>query len=383
MLRDPEQPVLVLQPMVDLARGVVAGYEALARFDSAPYRSPDQWFAAAGRLGCGSDLEARVLQRALHLRDSLPPGCFLSVNVSPQLLPAEPLQRVLGGADLHRLVLELTEHVHYDFAGLQGTLRRARAAGALVALDDAGSGYSGLQQLLAVRPDIVKLDRSLVAGLDSDEAKLALVEMLGSFAGSLDAWVVAEGVETEGELVALSRLGVPLAQGWFFGQAAAPWPQVGSDTAALVRHVRSRAQRHEQVAGLLEPVPAMEFAPPARPGSPAAGSPGAPRLSLPDAPVGQAVPVVDSRRCPWALLLPLLRHDEAPGHRLVVDLLRATPATGVAELARRVLARPPSGRFDPVVCTDDEGRYLGLVRVERLLSRLVEFSAGPEQPMPS
>lgn len=221
VLADPGQPRLVFQPIVDLARGVVTGYECLARFDSEPYRTPDQWFAAAWRLDRGAELEALVVQRALAARDRLPPGTFLTVNITPSALQRDAVRRVVAGRDLRRLVLELTEHDAFgDEDALRDALAGLRAQGALVALDDAGSGYAGLQQLLAVRPDIVKLDRSLVQDVDQDEAKLALVEMVGVLSGRLDAWLLAEGIETAAELEVFQRLGVPLGQGWHLGVPA-------------------------------------------------------------------------------------------------------------------------------------------------------------------
>ena len=147
------------------------------------------------------------------------------------------------------------------------SIARLRNAGAMIALDDAGSGYSGLQQLLALRPEIVKLDRGLVTGVDTDEAKLALVRMLGEVAGQLDAWVLAEGVETEGEFAAFARLGVPLAQGWLFGRPAAPWVDLSEEGRAALRVGAGGLHRQPgpdpertTVAGLVEQVPNLAVA---------------------------------------------------------------------------------------------------------------------------
>ena len=370
ILDDPRQPRLVFQPIVDLARGVAAGYETLARFDGTPYRSPDQWFAAAARLGYASQLEARVLERALDVLDQLPPGTFLTVNISPNLLGSDSVKDALAGRNLHRLVLELTEHVAFgDDDELAGQLRRVRRQGALIALDDAGSGYSGLQQLLSVRPDIVKLDRALVADADQDEAKLALAEMLGAFAGQLDAWLLAEGLETDGELEAMIRLGVPLGQGYLLGRPAADLDPLPPALAHRIRRLSQRSRAREDVGGLLEAGTTVT------PDAIAAAD------RLPSGavllPGEAAVPlaVVRPDGCPDGLLLPMARQDDPPGAFLhVMDVTAALATTGVAELARRAVARPPSRRFDPVVCTDVEGRYVGIVRVERLITRLCDSS---------
>jgi EAL domain-containing protein (putative c-di-GMP-specific phosphodiesterase class I) len=89
---------LAFQPVADLQRGTVAGYEALSRFAGPPDAGPDVWFEAAGRLGLGAELDARVLERVVGLRPELPPNCFLTVNLDPNHLVTEPVQRALAAA---------------------------------------------------------------------------------------------------------------------------------------------------------------------------------------------------------------------------------------------------------------------------------------------
>jgi EAL domain-containing protein (putative c-di-GMP-specific phosphodiesterase class I) len=212
LLADPDDLTLVFQPIVDLANAGVAGYEALSRFPGTA--TPDVWFAAAAEAGLGAELEALAIAKALDAMADLPAGAFLTLNVSPHLLGSPPVQRALAGRpDLHRVVVELTEHAPVDDLD---TLRRQidalRARGALIALDDAGSGRSGLQQLAALRPQIIKLDRTLIAGAGTDPVRTALAEMLGGFADRIGARLLAEGLETPAELAAFARLGVPLAR---------------------------------------------------------------------------------------------------------------------------------------------------------------------------
>lgn len=211
LLADPDDLTMVFQPIVDLAAARTAGYEALARFPGTA--GPDVWFAAAADCGLAAELEALAVAKALAAVPLLPDDTFLSVNVSPHLLGSGPVQDALAARpDLRRVVVELTEHTPVDdLDALRRQTRALRARGALVALDDAGSGYSGLQQVAVVRPQIVKLDRALVTGVDTDPVRAALTEMVGEFAGRLDAWLLAEGVETTAELAALVRFGVPLA----------------------------------------------------------------------------------------------------------------------------------------------------------------------------
>ena len=211
----------VYQPIVDLASGTIAGYEALIRFVGYPVRSPVPWLRAAGARRRGAELQAAALRAALDHRGALPGGCFLSVNVAPGVLHHRAIREVWADeGDLHGLIVELTEPVA-DYASLEPDLDRLRSAGALIAVDDAG--YHGLTQLSALRPTLIKLDRALVADIDTDEAKRALVETIGTIAARMDARLVAEGVERQGELDTLAALPVPLAQGYHLGRPARPW----------------------------------------------------------------------------------------------------------------------------------------------------------------
>jgi EAL domain-containing protein (putative c-di-GMP-specific phosphodiesterase class I) len=352
VLADPDGLLrLVFQPIVSLQDAVVVGYEALARFDGPPGLTPDRWFGAADRLGRGAELEALVVRRCLALRSTLPPNCFLTVNVSPHLLTRPALRDpLLATRDLRPLILELTEHQAVTDLGPLLQLRDALVErGALVALDDAGSGYSGLQQMAQIRPNLIKLDRALVDGADRDEVKLALAELLGEFAGRLDAWLLAEGIETWEEVRAFQRLRVPLGQGYLLGRPAEPWAQLPAATVARLRLGAARASLVEHVASLVEPVPA-------------AGEPLA---------AGQVGLQFDGRDRPAGLLLP-----DAGAHRTVPVSLRVQASVGVVELARRIAARPAERRFDPVVCVDEVGRAVGVVRVERVILRLAELNDG-------
>jgi len=211
------------QPVLELATGRVSGFEALARFHVEPPRGPDEWFAQAHRVGLGAELEAAALRAALAVPDR-PAGTFLSLNVSPRAL-AQPLVQAELPADLSTIVIELTEHELFGAEDeLAARLAELRARGARIALDDAGAGYAGLQQLIAVAPDILKLDRSLVHGANADPAKLALLEAMISFASSTGAAVCGEGVEDLDDLRALADLDATYAQGYALARPAPPWP---------------------------------------------------------------------------------------------------------------------------------------------------------------
>jgi diguanylate cyclase (GGDEF)-like protein len=234
------------QPVMELATGRVAGYEALARF-AAPFERPPQlWFAQAHRCGLGAVLEARALEVALAAAER-PAGTFLALNVSPAAL----LSAEVGAAlpqELDGIVIELTEHEVFDEDGaLELALTALRARGARIALDDAGAGYAGLQQLIRIRPDIVKVDRSLVAGIHADPSKLALLEALAYFATTTGAAVCAEGIEELAELRALAGLDVTYAQGYALARPGAAWPRIPTAVAA---EAAAAAHHGMRIAGM-------------------------------------------------------------------------------------------------------------------------------------
>ena len=127
------------QPIIDTARGTVAGYESLARFGGPQDATPDCWFALAHAAGVGEELEARALQTALEARSALPPNCFLSVNVGPQALLSEPVAAVFAEAgDLRGVVVEITEQTAVDNAAKQQWLAKTKCRTAYAMADCSG-----------------------------------------------------------------------------------------------------------------------------------------------------------------------------------------------------------------------------------------------------
>ncbi|MEA2421916.1 MAG: hypothetical protein QOF55_1015, partial [Thermoleophilaceae bacterium] len=222
----------VFQPIVELATGRVAGYEALTRFTSAePARSPDLWFAQARRCGLGAALEAKALATSLAVRGR-PAGTFLSLNVSPAALLSPEVQAVLPD-DLSEIVIELTEdEVFSTGIPLDAKLSALRDRGARIAVDDAGAGYAGLQQVVRVAPEILKIDRSLITGIDVDASKMALLEALARFASTTGAAVCGEGIESLDELRVLRSHDITYGQGFVLGRPGPAWPPVDTEMAS-------------------------------------------------------------------------------------------------------------------------------------------------------
>ena len=216
----------VLQPIVDLNDGHRVGAEALARFGGREQRSPDVIFGEALAVGLGVELELAALETGLTALGHLPPGSYLSLNVSPSTVLSARLAQVLDGAEASRIVLELTEHAEVaDYDVLTRALDMLRRRGVRLAVDDAGAGFASLRHIVRLSPDFIKLDVSLTRGIDIDPVRQSLAAALVSFARDTGPVVVAEGIETEAELEALRHLGVPLGQGFHLGRPV-PVPAV-------------------------------------------------------------------------------------------------------------------------------------------------------------
>lgn len=208
---------VVLQPICELLDGQPVGYEALSRF--AAGRSPDRWFADAAEVGLGLELECVAIRAATAMLPLLPDALSLSINASPETVMSGALDALLDVDTPHRLVLELTEHATFDdYDTLCARIASLRARGIRLAIDDAGAGFSGLQHILKLRPDLIKLDLTLIRDIDTDPAKRALASAMQSFARQTGATLIAEGVETPGERSTLISLGLRRGQGYLLGR---------------------------------------------------------------------------------------------------------------------------------------------------------------------
>jgi diguanylate cyclase (GGDEF)-like protein/PAS domain S-box-containing protein len=233
----------VFQPLVDLRTGLVAGYEALSRF-AGSRRPPNAWFAQAHRCGLGIELEM-VAARAQLDAPGRPPGTRISINLSPSAMLSAEAEQLLSG-DLSRVVLEVTEdELMAEGGALEERLAELRRRGARLAVDDIGAGYAGLKQVMRLKPDVLKLDRSLVAGVASDPAKGAMVDALVRYSRRIGADVCAEGVETLEDLEALADLDVTYGQGFVLAEPAAPWAGVDPAAVAVCRSALNAVIRHD------------------------------------------------------------------------------------------------------------------------------------------
>ncbi len=206
----------VFQPVVRLEGREVIGYEALTRFTDGS--SPVQRFAEAEGAGLAVELERAAVTSAMAAASRLPDGPWLSINLSPAVLPELRQLTALAVTPERPLVIEITERMAIEDYGAARRLLRRHLPYARIAVDDAGAGFASLRHIAELRPQIVKLDMQLVRNVHRDPAREALVAGMVHFAAESGCELIAEGIETEPERQALVRLGVKVGQGFLLGR---------------------------------------------------------------------------------------------------------------------------------------------------------------------
>jgi EAL domain-containing protein (putative c-di-GMP-specific phosphodiesterase class I) len=188
--------------------------------------------------------------KALEGFGRLGPSELLFVNVDPHDFDDPQLSEPTGGAhDPHRVVLEITERTAIkDYPRFRERLQAFREAGYRVAVDDAGSGYAGLGSIANLEPNFIKLDRSLITGIDKNPTKRNLVETMVRFANEQGAMVIAEGVERIEEYAAVRGLGVHLVQGFFVNRLREEGIDVADVVAAHAPSSRSMSATDRSAA---------------------------------------------------------------------------------------------------------------------------------------
>ncbi|ABD11788.1 diguanylate phosphodiesterase [Frankia sp. CcI156] len=243
-LIDAGGPKMIFQPIFRLTDERIVGVEALSRF---PHTTGDaqQWYNDAATVGLSIELELMAIRHALTVLPTLPSDLTLAVNASPSTITSG-LVDILPDRGADRLIVEITEHEHIgDDSELLVAVGVLRRRGVRIAIDDVGTGYAGLEQLIHLRPEIIKLDRVLTHGIDTDPARRAIATGLVQVAGEIGGCVIAEGIETPMELDTAMAAGIPYGQGYLLGH---PTTTAG---AAWVEH-----SAHRPTAAEPEPVPA-------------------------------------------------------------------------------------------------------------------------------
>jgi EAL domain-containing protein (putative c-di-GMP-specific phosphodiesterase class I) len=243
---------MAFQPFVNVATGAIFGYEALVR-------GPNQEGAGVilGRVNDGNryqfDQACRV--KAIGIASRLGLDGVLSINFLPNAIyrPETCIRATLEAAtDLNfatdRLMFEVTEGERVsDHAHLTGIFREYKRIGFKTAIDDFGAGYSGLNLLAEFQPDYIKLDMALTRNIDKDRVRRAIVHGILETCHALELGVIAEGVETPGECLALQDEGITLFQGYLFAKPGFEClPQVSPEVVTSVKKRRTSDRRHQR-----------------------------------------------------------------------------------------------------------------------------------------
>ena len=209
------------QPVWSVREGRAVGFEALSRPFGPSAIAPDRMFEVAAAMGRGVELELVAIAAALKALPSLPRECYLSLNLSPATLLAGELHELLDDCpSFERLMVEITEHeLVSDYGRVRDAISPYRQQGLCLATDDAGAGHANLCHILELNPDVLKLDRYIVRGIDKDRRRRAMVRAFKQFADDTRTTMIAEGVETEDELDVLRDLGVDRIQGYLISPA--------------------------------------------------------------------------------------------------------------------------------------------------------------------
>ena len=339
------------EPILDVARGVAAGYQAISHGD---IRHELDGAVAAIDLDVAE--VAATARAALSAFPTLPSDTFISVTVPLAMLADPPIRDVLTSfGDLRRLVLDIAEFSTGPLDAIAGALGSYRSAGARVAVGGRGAAQPELTSIVRLKPAIIRLGRAWIRGADRSEAKRSAIDVTGRLAARLDAAILAEGVTTSAELRALAGLDVPLAQGPFIGEAQQFWPDIERTARTalpagvthgdgVLRALLQRAYTTTNVA--------------------------AAQSVLPETSGFDVLVVLDGERRPIALLEQNGSGAWATGPVLAVDV-----DTPVSDAVGRAMGRPRDVRFTPLACTDADGRFLGVLRIERLMAHLSQPGA--------
>ncbi len=244
VLRD-HMLMTAFQPVFDLTTGAAVGAEALTRFVSDSGDPADFWFAEAEDSGLRTDLEFAALESGLEAALKLPPHLFVALKLSDEVCLDPRLPGLFEQSPLApgRVILEVSGKFPQDQAdSLDGAVAPLRSAGVRLCIENTGSFFAGASHILRLKPEMIKLERNLTAGLNLDSLRQELVEAEVAFAREIGAVLTAQRIETQDELDALTGLGVTIGQGYHLGRPSVQ-PREWAKWGGKARHLASPGGR--------------------------------------------------------------------------------------------------------------------------------------------
>ncbi|USG63578.1 EAL domain-containing protein [Brevibacillus ruminantium] len=391
-LLQQEEIQMRFMPIVDLRDGMPLGWEALARGpEKTPFYSPASLFAYAEETDTVFRLEQICRKRALeHLR-YLKPQQKLFINLDPRAIDDPYLLRgdllkLLESTKLnpHNIVLEITErHAITNYSVFRKIIEEYRKKGYLLAVDDAGAGYSSLESITEIYPDFIKMDMSLIRNIDVDPIKQALLETIVQFAEKVKCKIIAEGIETERELETLMALGVTYGQGYYLGPPAKGMVHISGKAMNFLRGIREQKMKKDREPRVFAPVITDVLTKTI--------------CVEKQAKVRQvhqifeqnqrieSVVVLEAGK-PIGLIMRFQLYQVLGGQygialyyeRPISQIMNTNPLTAkkddqIDEVAKRAMARDSYHLYDVVLITGDEGEYIGIITVQSLLDKMASI----------
>ena len=380
----------VFQPIVSLRDGSVLGYEALSRGpEDTPLQNPDALFGVAAEYGRLWDLEQLCRTKALESAFQSGQEIKLFLNVNPFVIHDEKFKQGFTkeylrtfGIDPENINFEITEkNAVEDPVGFRKTIEHYKRQNYKIAVDDAGAGYSGLNMITDVHPHYIKLDMQLIRGIDKDGYKKALVKSLHEFCRLADVSLIAEGIETEGELEALIDVGVHYGQGFFIRR---PDREIGLPDENVLKIIKSRNAKKNQIYNhFLSGFFIGNLCRSNITVSPMDRAENVYNIFLGDDSI-QGVTVVDRKKV--AGVVTRTRIDHIMGGQFGFSLHAKRPVSLIMNtrplvtdyqmpidtVSKLAMSRPPVSLYDFIIVTQ-EGEYCGIVTIRDLLEKTMEL----------
>lgn len=381
----------VYQPIVNLKTGMIMGYEALSRGPvGSPLHSPTKLFSIAIETNRLLPLEQVCREAALNQMTALGINQRLFLNMNAAVIKDPNFRGGLTKAFLiennlnpAQVTFEITERTAItDFESFTKSLNHYRQQGYSIAVDDAGAGYSSLEAITTLRPNYIKLDRSIVHDVDKDPLKQAMVDAMSRLAAVINSQIIAEGIENADELAILISKGVHYGQGYFLARPGFPPPEISSEVLEMIAEhnfqdaqakSRSRKGLGVSIGEIIEQVPTVK--------------PTAPVNTVEEIFTTQqvnGVVIVDSGRPVGLLMRDKLYYQLGTNygislyHRRPVDrVMEKSPLIVTAELPLEAVSQMAMSReeyhlYDFIIVVKD-GTYVGVVSVMSLLNRITNL----------
>lgn len=251
------------QPIVHFHSNTIFGFEALSRGPvNSPFYRPDTLFPYAEKEGLLYSLEKTAREKAFEASKGNLHNQKLFINLNAgviydiQFNPGHTISLLKQyGIEPHNVVFEITErNAINDFEAFRNALNHYREQGFQIAIDDAGAGYSSLQSISELMPDYIKVDRSLIRGIDYNEVKSNILEAFVTFAKKMNSKIIGEGIETEAELKRVMNLGIEFGQGFFIAKPASTFPEISSYARECIEVANPNRKRKSVIVDVADEI---------------------------------------------------------------------------------------------------------------------------------